>query len=624
MVSQLWIASSEGDLTAVLELLESEVVDLDLKDQDGVTPLLAAAKNGHVTVIKVLLDKGASPLIGAPEQYTSDPVIIDMLRGAAASKFHAESAQPEHGFHPGHGPPGGYFMPPPPSGYAYYPGMHPPPPPDGSVPFYPPPPSHPAGDQHPPPGAQSNLPPPEIARLIPCRYFPACRYGASCMFAHPQGPYYPGGGPPPGQYPGPYENANPPPFPPPNFYPPPNFPSPNGMPPPHMSPMSPTAPQGVPPPPMMHARSSSDMLSPVHGAYPPGVPGPVPYPPTSPISPSAYPNGNPAPLSLPVPPLPMPPAGGHQSPSAGYPQTAVPPPHAYDPQMDASHPPHSAPAQRVSYDQNGMQKTPPLHAPDSIGMNGHRDPMGHARRGGFRRPAFMGRKPPCLFFPSGRCRNGDECRFPHVLSEAPAHQPPFAGRGGRFRPPPQHQHANGINGMNGVNGLEEGLAALNVRDDAAPRGRDSSRGSHSPASASHARVAPGAKNGAHVQNGIRPGVKPAAKQRVPSADDFPVLGGATTPPSRTSPAINGKANGLPGPTAAQVLQAAPVPRKEMVKDLFRGNGVVHDQKPSSEQTTVTPVVSAIPVAPFVNKLPISFAAVANGAPDASKEVSVSA
>lgn len=43
---------------------------------------------------------------------------------------------------------------------------------------------------HPHPGHQGtesevNLPPPEVARMIPCRFFPNCRYGDQCIFAHP-------------------------------------------------------------------------------------------------------------------------------------------------------------------------------------------------------------------------------------------------------------------------------------------------------------------------------------------------------------------------------------------------------------------------------------------------------
>lgn len=58
-------------------------------------------------------------------------------------------------------------------------------------------------------------------------------------------------------------------------------------------------------------------------------------------------------------------------------------------------------------------------------------------------------------------------------------------------------------------------------------------------------------------------------QRVPSADEFPVLAGSSTPPLR-SPGANGTfLNGHGGPTAAQVLQA-PAPHKKESQPGTRG------------------------------------------------------
>jgi hypothetical protein len=288
-----------------------------------------------------------------------------------------------------------------PGPYAYYPGVPVPPLPEGAMPYYPPPlappaSSPPSGDDQPPLSAGSNvsnLPPPEIARLIPCRYFPACRYGASCIFAHPQSPYYSGGPmPPPAQYPSPYEQ---PPYPP-NFYPvhapPPQFQPSNGVPPPHhMSPVSPQpATQSVPPPPpppqFVNQRNGSEMPPLQIPFNSPGAPVPPgPYGPMSPVSPS-YPHPGQLPVPLSVPPA-----------SLGHPSTGPPP---------SSAPfPHSAPPivthQRYSSEQNGAQKPLPQ---EGFGQRGERRTSGGP---GFRRPSFGGsRKPPCLFFPSGRCRNG--------------------------------------------------------------------------------------------------------------------------------------------------------------------------------------------------------------------------
>ena len=67
----------------------------------------------------------------------------------------------------------------------------------------------------------------------------------------------------------------------------------------------------------------------------------------------------------------------------------------------------------------------------------------------------------------------------------------------------------------------------------------------------------------HFANGVpRPDRKfgPMKPQRVPNADDFPVLGGSA-PISRAS-SIGTSTPGYSGPTAAQVLQA-PAPRKDV-------------------------------------------------------------
>jgi hypothetical protein len=58
------------------------------------------------------------------------------------------------------------------------------------------------------------------------------------------------------------------------------------------------------------------------------------------------------------------------------------------------------------------------------------------------------------------------------------------------------------------------------------------------------------------------------QQRVPNADEFPVLAGSTTPPNRLN-GLNGhmfNGNGQHGPTAAQVLQAPAPPRKDGSKE----------------------------------------------------------
>lgn len=74
------------------------------------------------------------------------------------------------------------------------------------------------------------------------------------------------------------------------------------------------------------------------------------------------------------------------------------------------------------------------------------------------------------------------------------------------------------------------------------------------------------------------------KQRVPNADEFPVLGGTITPPTRGSLTTS-------GPTAAQVLQAPPPSKRDSIST--NGTG----KEPSSSRGT-TPEYPRSPVTPF--------------------------
>ncbi|KAH9065652.1 hypothetical protein EDB87DRAFT_1679379 [Lactarius vividus] len=579
MISDLLQASSDGDLNKLNQLLaQPSSLDIEQKDQDGVTPLIAAVKNGHRDVVKALLDHGANPAHpsthGLPEQYTSDASIIELLRTAALPKVNTDTPPQDPRFihDPNMGPPKAYYLPHP-GPYAYYPGMPVQPLPEGAIPYYPP--HHgPAPPVATPPSTDdqsaaaagsnvSNLPPPEIARFIPCRYFPACRYGASCIFAHPQGPYYPGPMPPPAQYPSPYDQ---PPYPP-NFYPmpapPPQFQPQNGVPPPHhLSPVSPqSATQSIPPPPpFVHQRNTSEIVPPVQIPFNPSgasVPPPGPYGPMSPVSPS-YPHHSQLSIPLPVPPPPPAHASppGPQSPTAPYPQ---PPPVAH-----SRFP--TGPEQNWCTKVASTRRLQPTW----------RSP--YKRRSRFP-PTVIWRwsQATVLVLPF---RSLDECRFPHVLADGHV-----VGRVGRFRSPPQ----SALNG-NGQANLEEKLANLSITENGNHVPRQGSSGSTTPSERG-----PRGANGAHARPPKSAPVPP--KQRVPNADEFPVLGGSSTPPQANG---HGTHN---GPTAAQ--------------EQFRP---VSSQAIKTDASMLTPV----PAPALSHKLPVSFAAVANGAPDTSKEVSVSA
>ena len=112
--------------------------------------------------------------------------------------------------------------------------------------------------------------------------------------------------------------------------------------------------------------------------------------------------------------------------------------------------------------------------------------------------------------------------------------------------------------------IEAKLNNMTIRDDQ-PRqknGVDGSSRSHSSDAGNRPKFISGPKHNHPALNGHNNHKKiPVVKQqqqRVPNADEFPVLTGATTPPRL--------ANGLSGPTAAQVLQAPPPTRKDGSKE----------------------------------------------------------
>ncbi|TFK77296.1 hypothetical protein BDN72DRAFT_830459 [Pluteus cervinus] len=613
MVSALWKAASEGNLQAVNELLkDASIPDIELKDHAGFTALIEAIKNGHVDVARALLDKGADPTNassqGPPEHFTSDPAVLDLLEAYRSKMTSHGMPIPDSAFHNDSMNPEKMFYPPPPPGYPYYPTLNGPPPamPDGTL-YYPPPPQHhgptpPSAGEHSPGGGGNNLPPPEVARFIPCRYFPACRYGASCLFAHPQTPYFQGPMPPPAQYGPPYDPMAPHPYPP-AYYPvppPPGpaFHSPNGV-----HPMTPISPP--PPPPMIHGRSPSELVSPSQPPFSPiGPPPPAQYGPMPP-SYALHPSHVPQPLSIPpVPPMhhhPPPPlsAGPQSSPSAMYHNPN--PPFSVHPDPAGQYPPQPN-GMAVKYHEPNGPKSPLPNSPSEnfVPSVPHRDNMNHSRRGTGRRISLRGRgaMPACLFFPSGRCKNGDDCRFPHVASDGPApHNGFYSGRGGGPRPRPHPQFGN----------LEEKFANVSIRDDGPPRPPHMNGTRHN-----------------QMVNGNGPRVEKRnhfpPKQRVPNADEFPVLGGSTTPPSRA----NGVANGQNGPTAAQVLQAPPPIKKESSRDSRVSPSESFRSAPSKDpRPEVNGTLSESPPHEHIinGKIPATFGTIAN-IPDVSQEVTV--
>ncbi|CAE7079199.1 unnamed protein product [Rhizoctonia solani] len=581
MVSALWnvCAAEAQDLEGVQRQLKEPGVDLEIKDHAGTTPLIQAVRNGHKDIIKLLIAAGLyflhrfSPSIiltccfnrpqicrchpdahtgadinnassqGKPETYTTDPEILALLQAKSAL------AQPTYEGYPHSSDPNTpydpamqqYYYPAPPGHEAHYPPYPYPmmPPAEGQPPM-PPFPSN--GDANSP----GHLPPADVARTIPCRYFPVCRYGSSCMFLHPQPTYFSGPPPPAPHYPQMY----PPPHPyymmRPGAYPHPPPPGaapvdPSASPVTGTQPFPPPVPISYPPPPNgappFSPATNGAPFPPVNGApfpngapYPPSTNG-APYPPPTangaPFSPASSgtpytpaTNGTPSPFG------PPPFSPGSATPySANSPYTPGPVPVPYGYPRPYTEAPKEAPVNGVV---NGTSEETQA-APSAGGLNGTGNhPNGFVRRNGRggRRESFgTGRqpKPPCLFFPSGRCRNGDDCRFPHVMPE-PGVQATF-------------RYPNNNNTNNGRFNGHRSRQSMSHQDGPTP-----------------VHIPPGTKLP------FAPGGQlPNSAQRVPSADDFPVLkGGAALERATPAASAGGNGNGL---TAAQVLQA-PAPAKK--------------------------------------------------------------
>ncbi|KDQ17813.1 hypothetical protein BOTBODRAFT_53326 [Botryobasidium botryosum FD-172 SS1] len=569
MVSALWKAASDGDLTKVRELFKlSAFVDVEIKDHTGATPLIQAVRNGHADVVRELLANGADPFNsssqGRPDTYTSDPAILDCLRDACEKaaqpngNAHTNGAAEgyphdvDHGvqgyhYHPGMAPPAGAYP------AYYYAEGHPP----GAVPGYypiPPPQLSPQGDQPQTDGTNGNgnIPPPDIARMIPCRYFPACKYGTSCMFAHPQPTYY-AGPPPPQHYPAPYDPNAPPPHFPPMYYPIPPQHFQGGPPPPHVIPPShsPTTPTHA------HQRTSSEpppvSFSPNTAQFPPPPP-PAPhqvpqmgYPMGGPMAPPFVPqNGHP-----PYPPN-MQPAPTMYPPPSAYPPA---PPHAHarrDSVGAYAGPP--MPQQGIpqeSRDPRQPHSAEQDHDPAAHGHHplGPRDASRGTGRGGMRRVSFGSRKPPCLFFPTGKCRNGDECRFPHVMPDQSSGYP--RANGGYGPPPFPSRYPHRPRGFGPIDEKKGDYENKSGFPHPMPNGKDA------PVADSYStHPARPFTNGHHPnhhqhrasEKPVRNGFAPKQPQRIPSADEFPTLNGSS------APTTNGHAIFPNGPTAAQVLK----------------------------------------------------------------------
>jgi len=181
-------AAKAGDIHAIHGFFDGQQpVDIEAQDENGWTALMHAAKQGNADLVQELLARGADPRGAAVQDVANEhPHIASILANASNAIAQGFQYMPAGNF------PGYANLSPPQGGVQY--GYAP----QGGAEFYYPPPammSPPMGlpEQSDPPaegvpgaeGGVANLPPPDVAKTIPCRYFPNCKYGAKCIFAHP-------------------------------------------------------------------------------------------------------------------------------------------------------------------------------------------------------------------------------------------------------------------------------------------------------------------------------------------------------------------------------------------------------------------------------------------------------
>lgn len=194
----------EGDLDSFHQLFELDpTTDINAKDVHGMSALAYSARNGQVDLVRELLQRGAEKHEVMEQGYgLNNAEIAGLLHGGESN----EQNHQQNGMNEGEGlvpvqmedgsitymnPAAdfgqGYGMPPPQFGGPQFPhhffpmeGMH------AGAPIFQPGNGMGSGRRnHSRKESGVNLPPPDVARMIPCKYFPNCKYGDKCVFAHP-------------------------------------------------------------------------------------------------------------------------------------------------------------------------------------------------------------------------------------------------------------------------------------------------------------------------------------------------------------------------------------------------------------------------------------------------------
>lgn len=156
-------ASAEGDVNGVRAVLSKNLNVLEsINPQTGLTAMLCAIYGGQHATVRELAMAGAYP---PPPTVTNDPSILAIL-------YPPPPPPPQHQMQP----------PPPQHHHAQHISRGAPFSPSGGRPSF--------GAQQqsggsPEESGKVNLPPAEVSRNIPCRNYPNCRYGDACAFHHP-------------------------------------------------------------------------------------------------------------------------------------------------------------------------------------------------------------------------------------------------------------------------------------------------------------------------------------------------------------------------------------------------------------------------------------------------------
>lgn len=456
MTATLFQASKDGNVELVSSLLEEPSLDIDARDQTGLTALHHAVQGNHIDVVSQLLAKGANALeVAQDAALKQNPelasVINNALQHTQSAAFQSAPVVDSHG---GKQLPDGtvsYVQPP-----AYQDALmhqqhalhHP-----MSQPMYPFQPQHtffdpshnPEHPAHAPKDSSSgSLPPPEVAKLIPCRFFPNCRYAEKCIFAHPvampasasnAGPVSPGQAPifyqshaygypaygPPQHF---YSMAPPMPI----QYTHAGVPMPVHMPPPpHMAPSPHSGEQSDA---YNHFARQSFAPSHVQESEAEAVNAEVSQETAAEVVDAAAPADTDADQSTPA-------AESTTTTAAAEPaKLSAPASSTNTTSFSAFMAHHAAPFQPGPGAQNGVS----VGADGSILTGSQTFPRGtkSARRGGASmggsfssRSEFSKRsteRPACHFFARSACKHGEDCRFPHILPDGTDMRGPNAGR----------------------------------------------------------------------------------------------------------------------------------------------------------------------------------------------------